>query len=215
MPRSDRRVCRCWLAIAGAVAVLFGLAAGGLFFAGHLLVVDRQPVPADVGVVLAGSFSRAIYAADLYHQGLIPRIWVTRPERERGLAQLDALGVHYPRQEEISRAVLLKKGVPEDRIELIGEGLLNTIAEARVSARLLKDRPKYRSLLVITSRFHIHRAEEIFRHVFRPLPSVTVHVVGTPYDGFIAERWWEDRDSARQVVLEMLKLAFFWGFTEY
>jgi len=40
-------------------------------------------------------------------------------------------------------------------------------------------------------------------------------VIGTPYDGFVADRWWSDRESARQVVLETAKLAFFWVATEF
>src|SRR2546425_6393337 len=108
-----------WALKAGFGLLCFlGLLAGGFFYAGQLLVHERAPVHADVGIVLAGSFSRALYAADLYHEGFIPRIWVTRPERERELKQLDGLGVTYPRQEEISRAVLLKKGVPSERVEV-------------------------------------------------------------------------------------------------
>jgi uncharacterized SAM-binding protein YcdF (DUF218 family) len=177
--------------------------------------VDAVPRPADVGVVLAGDFSRAMYAADLYHQGLIPRIWITRPERGRGLAQLDALGVPYPRQEDVSRAVLLKKGVPEGRIELIGEEVVSTIDEARLLSKLHVARPEYRSILIITSRFHVRRAAAIFLHEFQPSAHAIISVVGTPYDGFVADRWWMDRDSARQVVLETAKLALFWLVTEF
>jgi len=38
---------------------------------------------------------------------------------------------------------------------------------------------------------------------------VKISLVGTPYDGFVAVHWWRDRDSARQVVLEMAKLILF------
>lgn len=187
----------------------------GFIYAGSLLVVEVPPQRADVGLVLAGNFGRAMYAADLYQQGFIPRIWISRPEREKHLAQLDALGVPYPRQEEISRAVLLKKGVPDDRIEVIGDGAISTIAEARLVTGLIEKRPEIHSLLLITSRFHVRRAEAIFHHVLRPRSDIEVLAVGTPYDGFVADRWWNDRDSARQVFLETAKLLLFWTATEF
>ncbi len=187
----------------------------GFVYAGSLLVVEVPPHRADVCLVLAGNFGRAMYAADLYHQGFIPRIWISRPEREKPLTQLDALGVPYPRQEEISQAVLLKKGVPEDRIEMIGEGVVSTIAEARLVADLLEKRSEIRSLLIITSRFHVRRAEAIFQYVLRPRSQVELFVVGTPYDGFVSNRWWADRDSTRQVILETAKTILFWIRTEY
>lgn len=213
-PMRPHRSRRWWVGLLLALAAL-GVPAGMFFYAGHLIVQERDPRRADVGVILAGKFTRAMYAADLYHQGLIPRIWITRPEREEGLAQLDQLGVPVPLQEEVSRQVLLKKGVPEDRIEFIGGGLINTIAEARLVAAMLAARPQYRSVLIVTSKFHVRRAEAIFRHVLAPSPGVEIAVVGTPYDRFVADRWWSDRDSARQVLLEGAKLALFWVKLEY
>lgn len=205
-----------WLfALSVLSLTVLALLAGGFLYAGHLLAVDAAPRPADVGVVLAGHFARAVYAADLYHQGLIAKIWITRPVREVGAVLLDELGIPYPRQEELSVAVLLKKGVPADRIELIGNNLVSTFDEAKLLARLLEPKPTLRSMLIITTRVHVRRAEAIFRYVFRSSPSVSVWVVGSPYDGFVADRWWTDRESARQVVLEVAKLVLFWVATEF
>lgn len=203
------------LTVSALILVLITLLFGGFFYAGHLIVADTTPRAADVGVILAGSFPRAMYAADLYHQGLIPRVWITKPEREQVLVNLDKLGIAYPRQEEISRAVLIKKGVPEDRIELIGDRVVSTIGEARLVAGLLEQRPDLRSVLIVTSRFHVRRAEAVFRYVLRSVPQATICVVGSPYDGFVADRWWTDRESAREVVLETAKLLLFWVGTEF
>lgn len=204
------------VAVALTALVLAGIImlASGFYFAGRLLLVESHPRQADVGVVLAGHFARAGYAADLYRQGMIQRVWVTRPVRENGLRQLDALGIPYPRQEEISRAVLLKKGVPADRVEIIGDEVASTIAEARLVADLLKARPDIRSLLIVTTRIHARRASAIFCRVLGDMSRITVTVVGTPDDGFVADRWWSDRESARQVVLETAKLVLFWVATE-
>jgi uncharacterized SAM-binding protein YcdF (DUF218 family) len=184
-------------------------------YAASLLVVETPPKQADVGIVLAGDFSRALYASDLYHRGFVPKVWLSRPERERPLRQLDALGVPYPRQEEVSRAVLLRKEVPADRIELFGHGVASTIEEARAVAEFLGQRPDIRSLLLITSRFHARRAEAIFRTILQAYPHLEIHAVGSPYDGFVVDQWWKDRDSARQVVLETAKWLLFWVSTEF
>jgi len=184
-------------------------------YAASLLVVEIPPKRADVGIVLAGDFSRAFYASDLYHQGFVPRVWLSRPERERSLQQLDALDVPYPLQEEESRAVLLRKEVPVDRIELFGNGVVSTIEEARALAEFLRPRPEIHSLLLITSRFHVRRAEAIFRTILKDHPHLEIHAVGSPYDGFVVDQWWKDRDSARQVVLETAKWLLFWVYTEF
>ena len=200
-----------WLLALGAFT-LGGLAllGAGFYFAGYLLLVDSEPHPADVGVVLAGHFARASYAADLYRQGMIGRVWVTKPVRESVLAQLDALSILYPRQEEISRAVLLKKGVPEDRIEIIGDGVVSTMAEAKLVAELLGARPEIRSLLIITTRVHVRRARAIFDRVGASVIPVHILIVGSPHDEFMADQWWRDRDSAREVILESAKLLLLW-----
>lgn len=182
-------------------------------YAASLLVIEAPPARADAGLVLAGDFTRALYAADLYQQGFVSTIWLSRPERERSLQQLDALDVPYPRQEDVSRAILIRKGVPADRIEIFGNGVVSTIEEARAVTELLEQRPDIHSLLLITSRFHVRRAEAIFRRVLRP--HIQIHVVGTPYDGFVVDRWWNDRNSARQVVLETAKWMLFWVYTEF
>ncbi|MDO9117197.1 MAG: YdcF family protein [Nitrospira sp.] len=184
-------------------------------YAASLLVVETPPKQADVGIVLAGDFSRAFYASDLYHQGFVPRVWLSRPERERSLRQLDALDVPYPRQEEVSRAVLLRKEVPVDCIELFGNGVVSTIEEARAMAEFLVQHPDIHSLLLITSRFHVRRAEAIFRTILKDHPYLEIHAVGSPYDGFVVDQWWKDRDSARQVVLETAKWLLFWVYTEF
>jgi uncharacterized SAM-binding protein YcdF (DUF218 family) len=184
-------------------------------YAASLLVGETAPKQADVGIVLAGDFSRALYASELYHRGFVPRVWLSRPERERALRQLDALGVPYPLQEEVSRAVLLRKEVPADRIELFGNGVVSTIEEAWAVAELLKQRPDIHSLLLITSRFHVRRAEAIFRRIIKDHSQLEIHAVGAPYDGFVVDQWWKDRDSARQVVLETAKWLLFWVSTEF
>lgn len=199
----------------GGCLLFSALTVTGFIYAGTFLIAETPPGKADAGFVLAGDFTRASYAADLYQEGFIPRIWLSRPERERSLRHLDTVGVPYPRQEEINRSVLLKKGVPPEQIELLGNEVVSTIEEARALADVLNQRQDIHTVLLITSRFHVRRAEAIFKKVLGARPGFAIYAVGTPYDGFIADQWWTDRESARQVVLETAKWLLFWIYTEF
>src|SRR2546427_8753771 len=94
----ERRKKNVVLATALLSLTFIALLVVAFVYAGSLLVVEVAPHRADVGLVLAGNFGRAMYAADLYQRGFIPRIWISRPEREKLLVQLDTLGVPCQRQ---------------------------------------------------------------------------------------------------------------------
>jgi len=187
------------LGLFGLVAVL--VVAVGLFFAERWLPVLDQPRQADRIVVLAGSFARAMYAADLFNRGLAPGVLVSRPQRDRKARMLDSLGVAFPREEDITLAVLERKGVPRERIELFGQNNLSTVQEAMVLDVRYGDTAT--RLLIVTSPYHVRRT----RHVFSDRLRCPFQVVGTPYEPFPA-RWWESRDSAMALMSECIK----WGF---
>src|SRR5437879_9583693 len=84
----DRRKKAAFWTMALLAIVFIALLIAGFSYAGHFFVVERVPHQAEVCVVLAGKFSRAMYAADLYHKGLIPNILITTHEREVALEQL-------------------------------------------------------------------------------------------------------------------------------
>lgn len=187
-----------------------GLSAIGLATFLHSAVawlkLDETPRAADAIVVLAGSFERSMYAADLYERGLAPRILVSVPRPENSLLRLDRLGVPYPRPEAIYKEILLKKGVPEQAIELVAAGAISTVDEAEVFALRLK--PSHMRVLVVTSPYHVRRAAMVFRDAFRDTAQVTV--VGTPYEP-LPEEWWSSQDAARNVLLETVKILLYLG----
>ncbi|MBI2361777.1 MAG: YdcF family protein, partial [Elusimicrobia bacterium] len=69
----------------------------------------------------------------------------------------------FPNEEELDRAILLKRGVPASAIHFYGDGVSSTFLEAE--AFKAAARPEGKKVLVLTSRYHARRAKLIFRKV--------------------------------------------------
>lgn len=162
------------------------------------------PERADAIVVLSGGLERSFYAAELFQAGLAPKVLVSRPAKEPVVNILDDLHIEHTREEDLHRQILVRKGVPPDAMEFFGEGSLSTAEEARVLARLISGPAQ---LLVVTSPTHVLRARITIESAFRG-KGVIVRVVPTPYETFDV-RWWQNQGSARSVILEIAKLAYY------
>lgn len=174
-----------------------------LFFAKYWLKGDGKPVKSDAIIVLAGTPTRAFYAADLYQQGYAPKVFISRPMRDHSLEMLDKIGVSFPRQEEVNKDVLLKKGVHERNIHFFGQSSLSTVQEAETANKLFRgDSCK---IIVVTSPFHVRRANMIFRDTMQNCQFI---VLGTTYETF-PEKWWTNQDAAISVLLETSKTVFY------
>jgi len=175
----------------------------GLYYAGKWLPLMNEPEPAEAIVILGGSFFRTAFAADLYLQGLAPRVYVSKAYRDRHSRFLESLGVSLPREEDISLEILLKKGVPRRAITVFGTSNLSTAQEA-IELRTMFAGTSQRILLV-TSAYHVRRTSKVFRDICEECKFL---VVGTPYEPFY-QKWWTDRESATSVVLESVKWLFY------
>ena len=180
------------------------LAAAFLHTAAGWLKGGQSEGPADVIVVLAGSFERSMHAGDLYVKGIAPKILISVPRTERSIVKLEELGIAYPRPENIYREILLRKGVPEVSIELISAGAISTADEATALAARLKTGGA--RVLVVTSPYHVRRAAMAFRDAFGE--KVQIMVTGTPYEDF-PDDWWRSQGAARNVLLETAKIALY------
>jgi uncharacterized SAM-binding protein YcdF (DUF218 family) len=189
------------IGLATVVCVVGGAILLGL--AGYWLTSDDDPEKADAVVVLAGDFSRPLYAADLYHEGYAPLIYFSNPPVRRQTLLLRRAGIPMPRHAEIFRRMLIQKGVPGQAIRIYGENVISTAEEAEALARVLGDAPV--KLLLVTSPYHVRRAKLTFE---RALPNAEVLALGTAYEDF-PRKWWTDRDAAIDVVLEFAKFMHY------
>lgn len=199
-----------WRALAGVGLALLALAVAAvplLAAAGRFLVEDDPLQQADAIVVLTGSYpDRIIEAAALYREGWAPRIILCREPENAGFARLRSLGVTVPRLFELNRSVAEQLGVPAAAITVLDRPAGSTYSEAEV---VLSDAIArgYRSILIVTSKYHSTRAARIYRHL--AAGRVAIIVRGARDDDFQPEGWWRDRPSTRRVVIEYQKLLTF------
>lgn len=166
----------------------------------------EEPVKSDYLVVLAGDFARPHLAAQLYKDGLAPEVWLARPIRYWGQREAQRIGVDFPNEEDLDKAILIKRGVPESAIRLYGDGTVDsTFNEAR--AFKAAARPEGRKVLVLTSRYHARRAKLIFKKV---LAGSEVRMVGAA-DPEFTRWWWRSRGMMYAAVLETAKGLYWLG----
>jgi len=187
------------LALLVAAAVVLG------YNAAAWLKRADPPMTADAIVVLAGPYTRSMYAADLYRAGHAPKVVLSEAVREKIWSQLEELGIRLPPVPEIYRRVLQAKGVPADRIEPLGRPALSTADEAlAIAARFGKPGA---SVIVVTSPSHVMRSRLIIERALEGR-GVRLAVCATPYESF-PDEWWRSQDAAREVLLEWVKIGFF------
>jgi uncharacterized SAM-binding protein YcdF (DUF218 family) len=179
------------------------LGLGAILTAGYWLQAGDAPAPADAMVALGGDYARAAYAAELYQLKMARKVYVGRAYRKKGEKVLDANMVSYPRQEEVYKALLRKKGVPSEAIEYYGDELISTVQEAEALAVQIGPGPG--SLMVVTSPYHVRRARIVYSDA---LPGWDIRVVGTPGEQF-PTAWWTEQESARAVMLEIPKTIYY------
>jgi len=194
---------KCGLFLFGVLFIAAIGSAAGLYFVADWLSVADAPQKADAIVVLGGGFERSFQAADMYHKGLARRIYVSAPAREHQHELLDEAGIPYPREADIVRQVLIKKGVPASAIETMGKDLISTAAEAQAARALFPKRAP--RLLVVTSAYHLRRARMIFQDA---LPAADIRLIATSYDP-LPQAWWKNQNAARNVLLELAKICFY------
>ena len=194
---------RCLLFMFLLFVVVSAAATAGLYSAARWLHHADTPQKADAIVVLAGDFTRVFEAAQLYREGYAPRVYLSAAVRDPSLLLLDREGVVFPKTEEITRQILLQKGVPAGAISWFATDMVSTATEAE-AARALVARGE-RRLLIITSPYHTRRTGIIFRAA---LPDAQLRVIATRHEEF-PENWWRDQTAAKNVLQEVAKLAFY------
>jgi uncharacterized SAM-binding protein YcdF (DUF218 family) len=162
--------------------------------AARILVVD-QPVKSDAIVVLAGETNvRPARALELLHQGMAPRVFLDAEERN----------LIYDRQL-IDIARNYANSLPEaDRVSVCTIYGLSTNAESHDIDRCLQSLGAHR-VLIVTSDFHTRRALMILRH---RLPQYQISVASAPNPGEFGERWWTNREWAKTIFDEWVKLIW-------
>ena len=144
----------------------------------------------------------AVAAAALYQDGvsrhLVLPAWQVDPlDRE-----IQELGVPLLSPTDLALAILVKKGVPRDAVEILRDPVDGLNAEIAAIGRFAAAR-RPKSLMFLTARSHSRRARWLLERV---LPAGTTIVVrSSASDAFDPRTWWHSRAGGREVAMEYLR----------
>jgi uncharacterized SAM-binding protein YcdF (DUF218 family) len=189
------------LLVLGTLGVLLWFAVPQVLpgVAGYL-DVSQPPHVVDCVMVLGGGVdSRPFAAAALIKAGRARQVLLPR-------VQLDAAAQDgfLPPEQEITRQVLLKRGVPATAIRLLPGDVASTQDEARALAAYLADKPDL-TVAVVTTTWHTRRARRVFEQVLGER-ATQLSFVGVPTDGYAPDDWWRHDDSFATYLTEYAKL---------
>jgi uncharacterized SAM-binding protein YcdF (DUF218 family) len=183
-----------WIACAGAVAGILGF----LVFVYSLDRVERWPETRTDGIVaLTGGAERVGDAIDLLAQGYASRLLIS--------------GVN----ERTSRAAIARLNPGQRRLFDCCVDLdyraRNTIGNA-IETRRWIERNRFRSVIVVTSNYHMPRTLVELDHAMPGVRIVPYAVVSETVD---PDAWWRNPATARVLLSEYLKLLLVWTRTRF
>ena len=183
-----RRLVRVTAVLCVGAALL--LALGFFWFVSALpteeVKLDRN---ADGIVALTGGASRIIDALELMAAKRAQRLLISGANRSTSAAEISRLHPEF--------ASIVRCCVDFDRS-------LNTLGNA-IETRKWAEARKLRSLIVVTSGYHMQRATAEIAH---QLPGVTLIAFPVLSEKLRSEPWWSNATTARLILLEYLKFVF-------
>jgi uncharacterized SAM-binding protein YcdF (DUF218 family) len=175
------------LAVLGGIAVVIGFFAFIWLLPNQQVALDQK---ADGIVVLTGGDSRVTDALELLASGHSKRLLITGVNTGTTTADIARQTVDYNKWLACC-------------VDLDYEAL-NTLGNA-VQARLWAEQHGFKSLIVVTSAYHMPRALAEIAH---QLPDATLIPYPVVSDHLRIEPWWSNGATAKLVVSEYLKYLF-------
>jgi len=175
-------------------------------FAGRFLVYEDPLKRADAIFVLAGARAeRWLEAVDLYREGIAPRIVLSPGRLEQAEIVLQSRHISFPPDAELASSAILQLHVPGDAVSIVSGSLDNTAQEAAALHRLAAAE-RWHTIVVVTSKYHSHRAAFAFQREF-DRGGIEIVMRTTRYDTSDPAHWWRHRADIRYVISEMGKLV--------
>ncbi len=191
------------------IALVFGIWVPAAWLAARFLIVSTPLTRADAIVVMSGSsvyYERTERAAEYYRQGLANRVLLTN-DNLRG--EWSSAEQRNPFFWERARNNLLRLGVPEERLEVIGQPVTSTYEEAE-ALRDYAVAHQLHSLLVVTSAYHSRRALWTLERVFANTGiQLSLQSIETGEQTPAPLTWWLHVRGWRMVVGEYAKNVYY------
>jgi uncharacterized SAM-binding protein YcdF (DUF218 family) len=199
-PPARRSWWRIALATLVTVAVLFGFVVfcGFLVFVYSLERIERRPGTRTDGIVaLTGGSERIGDAIDLLAQGYATRLLISGVNERTSREEIERLN---PGQRRLF-----------DCCVDLDYRARNTIGNA-IETRRWAERNRFRSIIVVTSAYHMPRTLVELDHALPELRKVP-HAVVTP--AVNPDNWWRQPATARILLSEYVKLVLVWVRTRF
>lgn len=198
------------VSIAGLLLAFFIFTTILLNTAGTYLVKSDTIPHSDATLILLGSIAdRVLQASDIYNENLTNEILIVN-NIQYGSEYLAQYNIHIPNFAQLSKQALTQLNIPDSLITIIPGRATSTRDEAEIMAKWLGQNPQIDTLIIVSSAAHMRRARMIFNDTFNDYSiNVTILSVPSKYSNFNAEKWWTDRESAKQVFMEYTKIASF------
>jgi len=177
---------------------------------GNFLIYEQNPQKADVIVVLNGrDTERSLSAVDLYKKGYANLIVLAQGSKQPGSDEFWKRVVNNFDGKIFFQRAIEAMGVPEKSFKLIGNGVASTYDEAVATKEFLK-KNGYKSILLVTSKWHSKRAYLTFKSVLNKKGNgITITIIPSSYDNFDPELWWKKEEDAESVFREYVRLIYY------
>lgn len=181
-------------------------------FGTFLLVPDRVQ-EADCIVTLRGEeYFRVSKAAELYKEGRAPVIIVSVIPKESQPYDLTRLlsGFDQYNETEVTVKIFEYFGVKKEAVLFTGKETTSTYEEALATKEIMEAKG-FRSMLLVTSTYHMRRALWTFHKVFRGT-GIEIYPVTGKHVLYEPERWWTRERDVRRLFEEYLSTVFNWVY---
>lgn len=174
------------MTISSLLLVFVGTALADSF----LPVEADEPAESEVIVLLGGGDQgRVKKAADLYKEGYADEVLITAAEKDGSVSELKTVAGHY--------------GIPEEAL-IVDNDATSTYTNAKNTMDVM-DAEGFDSAMVVTSDYHVERAEFIFDKVNDA--NHDINYIAAP--SLSGENWME-RDQSKDIWFS--ELTKMWGY---
>lgn len=180
-------------------------------YAGTYLVRTDNPTKPTPTIILMGSIAdRVLETNDRYKAGLTDTIIIANSNQSGGETLLQ-YGITIPNNTALSAQILIQLGIPDSCIFILPGKTKSTRDEADTLISWIKtNRINLQAIILISSSAHMRRANMIFKDAFNDNNlNISIYTIPSKYSDFNAQHWYTDRESAKQVFLEYVKITSF------
>ena len=184
--------------------LLFALRIEILKAMGSFLIYETDlPKSADAIVILSGSpFDRANKAVLLDKLTSSP-IFICTGKNQSGDLKVFKDSVY---ECELLKMQLMKRGIDENRIQLLIEG--TSTAEEAISVLSYAKNNKLDTIIIVSSKFHTRRIHQVFCKKFKK-EGIYVAIQGAPSTAYIENLWWKSENGLIALNNEYIKLVYY------